>query len=199
MKLTTVIIVSVAVGLLIVFFLSQPKRTTQKRKSIIDPSAHAPNPFCAQTPVSCDTDADCNICVDAQAMTCSEQANVESPNTVNKYCLPSKPPDRPCNIENGGRWLYTGWGRIDPSIENDWECQCTYATVAGKVGCTLNDDVCAGGVWDDVSWETSAPDPSKCICPSNTVRITRQGVKPMCLPKSTVCYDEASCNNAWNK
>ena len=160
--------------------------------SPIDPQPHSSNPFCAETPVSCQRDEDCAACTSGSAVrfTCADQSG-------QKYCLPQTP-DRPCKRENGGRWLYTGWGRIDPDIANEWQCQCAFANVAGKVGCDMNDDVCRGGSWVDQSWETHPPNPNACVCPEGTILIVRDGIKPMCLPQSSLCYDRASCEANFN-
>jgi len=205
MQLSTVVIASIAIGLVLVYLLEKRKRSPRTPfRSIVYPGAHEPNPMCQNTPVSCETDTDCErTCGDLIAMQCSEQKADRSRRTVSKYCVPAEKPSRPCDLSKGGRWLYTGWGRIDHSIENDWECQCTFPTVAGRIegaeGCGLNHDVCRGGTWPDGSWEYAAPDPTKCTCPEGTIRIIRDGIKPMCLPKSTICHDEKSCNDNWNK
>lgn len=205
MKTDTVILLSIAFGMAIIAWLEwRRKPVTRKRylRNIVDPAAHPPNPHCQSEPVSCETDADCQQCNDTIAMQCSEQQTDVKRGMMQKYCVPSQKPDRPCDVTKGGRWLYTGWGRIDHSIENDWECQCTFPTVAGRMekneGCGINHDVCRGGEWNDDSWEYSAPDPEKCQCPPDTIRIIRGGLKPMCLPKSTVCFDQVSCNATWN-
>lgn len=191
------VLLGAVVGLTVL--LSSPVAAARTAVNIVDPGAHPLNPKCLDWPVSCNTDQEClDTCQEAVAMQCSEQDKDVQRGTVRKFCVPVAKPERPCDVSRGGRWLYTGWGQVDHSIDNDWECQCAFANVAGRVGCALNPDVCQGGVWEDGSWEWAAPDPTRCVCPSDTVRVIRDGVKPLCLPKSTVCFDAQSCQDVWN-
>lgn len=87
-------------------------------------------------------------------------------------CLPEIP-EITCNLQNGGVYVWTGWGFTD---SQQWDCFCQYPEFFGGSGCqTPNPDLCSGGTIDYSQLEKGANSPTSeiCQCPSGTMKLLR--------------------------
>lgn len=164
----------------------------------INPNVTPIDPVCQNQPVECDTDNDCNKCIDNEKMNCvimnRNKNQEEKYGKAKKYCLPLKP-SQPCNETLGGIWTWTGWS--DP-IRKEWDCLCTYPEIAGNKGCTkLNPNVCKNGVYKyNAINAIRGPSPKDCECASNSQRIITSTNVPLCVPKGDgYCANEQMCTN----
>lgn len=168
----------------------------------IDSGRKPGNPVCLQTPITCNTDDDCDICIDNQKLSCVDVSRNPDQESLygksGKYCLP-KLPDQPCNLKNGGIWTWTGWASTD---RMGWDCLCTYPGISGNPGCTqLNPNVCVGGTWSyDATTASTPPSANFCKCQDNSQLVsTKPANIPMCVPKGDwTCKTPTMCGSMYS-
>jgi len=178
------IIVASLVGLtiLIVFgYIYKPKIGAV----YIDINGGLGKKMCQNQQVKCQSDSDCStICGDAIEMSCqtitrNNQDEEEKYGKSGNYCLPSMP-SKPCNADNGGIWVWTGWASTD---RMEWDCLCTYPNYFGNEGCTrLNPGVCNNGTFNYDATKGQPPLAKDCQCNQNyTLMASNEGDVPFCI------------------
>lgn len=168
--------------------------TPKTNPGFINPRPRDPNPVCSNWAVECKTNGDCAECIDNDVfeIRCQETGIKRK-----KYCTP-KIPDKPCNEDLGGVWVWTGWSS---TRTREWECLCAYPEIAGNKGCTkLNPNVCKGGTYGySAKRSNRGPVPSDCVCSKGSVRITSDNNVPMCIPENPgFCPDERTCRSFYS-
>jgi hypothetical protein len=134
--------------------------------------------ICSQEKVSCDPNdaGNCQkMCGDSQQISCVK-VNDEH------LCLP-KSPDIHCNKENGGRYVWTGYGMTQ---QKEWACLCTKPEIYGGPHCeTRNPSFCSGG---DLSNDLNNTLGDLCRCREDKNRglLYRVGSNdPICVSKNS--------------
>jgi hypothetical protein len=130
---------------------------------------------CSSEKVPCDPNSpnSCNICNDPEHMKCVKVPNGDS---VEYLCLP-KEPDINCNAQNGGRYIWTGYGFTQ---QKDWQCLCTKPEIYNGPTCEIkNPSYCSNGTITDIN------NPLRTICQCNPEKnklLFRDNNTPMCVP-----------------
>jgi hypothetical protein len=125
---------------------------------------------CSSVKVPCDPTSEnpCGICDGIEQMSC---ISVNGEN----LCLP-KAPDINCNSENGGRYIWTGYGFTQ---SKDWQCLCTKPEIYNGPDCnTRNPSYCSNGT---LSKNLDDPLSSICQCGPGTSLLFRNNNTPMCI------------------
>lgn len=118
---------------------------------------------------SCD-----NLCDDTEKMKC---VNVKGVNGDENLCLP-KEPDINCNSQNGGRYIWTGYGFTQ---SKDWQCLCTRPEIYNGPDCnTKNPSYCSNGT---LSSDINTPLRNICNCDESKGMnlLFRNNNTPMCV------------------
>lgn len=87
-------------------------------------------------------------------------------------CLPEIP-EMTCNLQNGGVYVWTGWGFTQ---NQQWDCYCQFSEFFGGPGCeNPNPDLCSGGTIDysQLKNGTASPTSEICKCPDKTILLLR--------------------------
>ena len=95
-------------------------------------------------------------------------------------CLPEPDQTKICNANNGGVFVWTGWGF---SNNQDWDCYCMYPEYFGGPGCqNPNPGICAGGTINYDKLKGNAPTSEICNCPEGTKVVLRNDINtPYCI------------------
>ncbi len=107
---------------------------------------------CLQYPKKCETNDDCKVCEKTVEFECKESLNVIG--VKGKHCLPVKP-EKECDINNGGMWVWSGWQNIEGM---GWTCECQYPNAFGGPGCK-DRFICKDGIL-----KGNDPNPFKRTC-----------------------------------
>lgn len=139
---------------------------------IIPPSS-TKKKICSSEKVSCNPSDfnSCNdLCGDIEQMKC---VSVNGENV----CLP-KEPDINCNSENGGRYIWTGYGFTQTK---DWQCLCTRPEIYNGPECNIkNPSYCSNGqLSSDIN--TPLKDICKCDESKGMKLLFRDNNTPMCV------------------
>ena len=135
---------------------------------------------CSSVKVPCDPNAEnpCGVCDGTEQMKC-----VSLPDGQN-LCLP-KEPDISCNAENGGKYVWTGYGFTQ---SKDWQCLCTRPEIYNGPNCSIrNPSYCSGG-----KLSSNIDDPLSKICDCGDPKVTKRKLlfrdnnTPMCVSIDTV-------------
>jgi hypothetical protein len=90
-------------------------------------------------------------------------------------CLP-KEPDINCNSNNGGRYIWTGYGFTQ---SKDWQCLCTKPEIYNGPDCSIkNPSYCSNGTLAD---DLNTPLRNICKCDKGTELLFRYNNTPMCV------------------
>jgi hypothetical protein len=127
--------------------------------------------MCSDEKVSCDPNdsSSCrNQCMDPAEMSCVKMNN-------EYVCLPKKP-DINCNKNNGGEYIWTGYGFTQ---NKDWACLCTRPEIYNGPHCDIkNPSYCSGGKIGNIKENLN----TICKCPDNTGLLFRDINTPFCAP-----------------
>ncbi len=130
--------------------------------------------MCSEEKVSCDPNepSSCrNQCMDPGQMSCVKMNN-------DYVCLPSEP-DIHCNEQNGGEYVWTGYGFTQ---NKEWACLCTRPEIYNGVHCEIkNPSYCNGGTIGNIKKRLS----DICTCPEGTGLLFRDSSNtPFCVPNN---------------
>jgi len=128
---------------------------------------------CSSVKVPCDPNSEnpCDVCDGTEQMKC-----VSLPDGQN-LCLP-KSPDINCNSENGGKYIWTGYGFTQ---SKDWQCLCTRPEIYNGPDCGIrNPSYCSGGT---LSSNINDPLSKICDCGDSKIKklLFRDNNTPMCV------------------
>jgi len=118
------------------------------------------------------------VCDPSQENSCSSKCQEPGMKCVkmnDEYvCLPREP-DKNCNSQNGGKYVWTGYGFTQ--LE-DWDCLCTHPEIYNGPSCDIkNPSYCSGGKLGDVNSRLR----DICTCPKDTDLLFRYSNTPMCV------------------
>lgn len=137
----------------------------------IIPFSSSKKKICSTEKVSCNPANinSCNeLCGDTEQMKC---VNVNGEN----LCLPREP-DINCNSENGGKYIWTGYGFTQ---SKDWQCLCTRPEIYNGPDCNIkNPSYCSNGT---LASDINTPLRNICRCENGTELLFRNNNTPMCV------------------
>lgn len=166
------ILISLILSIYIYRNISQSSKAPSLGPPII-PFTSGKKKQCSSEKVSCDPSDinSCNkLCGDTEQMKC---VNVNGEN----LCLPREP-DINCNSQNGGRYIWTGYGFTQ---SKDWQCLCTRPEIYNGPDCNIkNPSYCSNGTLsDDIN--TPLRDICKCDESKGMKLLFRCNNTPMCV------------------
>jgi len=178
--LAIILLIGVIVSISLIVLLNRNNALKNTDPISVNPVEANQKVNCAEIRTPCDPQ-DPNSC----AHSCNEtelkclNLNAITPSPAGKaingggyVCLPEIP-QLTCNLQNGGVYVWTGWGFTE---EQGWDCYCMYPEFFGGSGCeNPNPDLCSGGTIDYSQLQngTSSPTSEICKCPSGTMMLLR--------------------------
>jgi hypothetical protein len=169
-----VIFLPILVILLFVMYFLSGKTVNNPARVNINPSTTYMKNDCSSVRTPCDkTDrSSCSAsCNNTEEMTC-----VDMDDGSGSFCLPSNV-KTPCNLENGGIRVWTGYGFTE---EQGWSCLCSHPEYFSGPSCdTVTPSFCTNGNLDMSPSKKFTDD--MCTCPDGTEKMYREyGNTPFC-------------------
>jgi hypothetical protein len=167
-NISVILLITILIGILVFLYIKlvigSPRDTT---KTVIKPFENSIKVDCKTVRTSCDLSdpTSCESkCNNTEEMICMDLNSLNNTQDLNKggagigVCVPYKP-NIECNINNGGAYVWSGYGFTN---KQEWSCVCNKPTYYSGPSCeNKNPAFCANG---NIDTNLDPTDINACIC-----------------------------------